>query len=577
MQEFWRKIAKTYGQANDLEEMMRDYSATLIKSLSQKNDSILDFGCGNGRVISKIIDNDKSLLITGVDYSKEMLSEASKINYPNLNLINNNIISFLSNSKKKKYNFILSLNTLHNLSSRNDIVIFLNNISLLMDKEAFLIFDVRNRFNPFISRGYKKSRSQGYDFFTFSYLKAIKMLKKNNFDILKIEPIHYTSLEQAGKDNLPLIIRLFYKIYLKITRFTFFSPYILILAKKKNPKFVDIIWGYHEQLAKLSPVENYHMQALEVANSLGYDLDILLINSAANIKNDPNFANRANICHYESIFKYIFFLFRNRKSLIYANTYTWQSFLAPFICRRVIFMGHDSVVRKNWKKQLIQDFVFRFFYKIRVISEGEKIFLEKRGIKSKKIFVIPLAIDVNNFYFSDKVARNNLVFLGNVTPDKNIKDILLALNEVVKMFPNLKLEIFGEIRDANFYSIVDSLGLKNNIIIHGFVPHSSLAPYLRKTLIYVNSSISEGQCLAAYEAVLAGNALCLPNTISFTDVFKDSALFHNLYDSSQLAKNIIKYLTDINLINNNVLCGQNYVLDNYTKEKINNQVEKLFS
>jgi glycosyltransferase involved in cell wall biosynthesis len=575
MNEFWKKISHTYGLSNDLEEIIRNRVVDLISMNLGTERLVLDLGCGNGRVLDKIYKKINDIDLTGVDSSASMLSECSKIGITGLKLFESDVINFIKSSNNS-FNFVLAVNTLHNLSSRSEIEFLLKNVYQIIENDGLLIFDIRNKFNPFISRGYKKNRNKGYSFFTFSYLKAKRILKSQGF-VVESSAVYYNSVKHADKDNLNFLKKFFYKIYLKITRIKFFSPYILIVAKKKPKKFVSIIWGYHSQLAKLSPIENYHLHDIKIAVSMGYDVSVFSISSSFDIKEDPNFPGDIKVLHYKSLWQYILVLFKNRKSIIYANTYTWQSFLAPFICGRVIFMGHDSVARKKIIKQLFQDFVFRFFYKIRVISEEEKQFLLKRGVNKEKIFVAPLTVDINQFMVLNNSNRKNLVFLGNVTPDKNINDILRALVIVKNNFSDLKLEIIGEIRDNNFYKIIDECDLKDNIIVHGFVPHSCLRNYLEKTLIYVNSSISEGQCLAVYEAVLSGNALCLPKTISFKGVFDNLALFHDLYNYKELADNIIKYLEDSSLLKKNIENSQRFVSSNYNEDVVRKKTVKLFS
>ena len=350
------------------------------------------------------------------------------------------------------------------------------------------------------------------------------------------------------------------------------------MSKNKPTNFTSIIWGYHKQLAKLSPLENYHLHDLKVAMDLGYKTEAMMIVSSAKIEDDANFPlGRITVNYYHNIGQYLLFLWRHRQNIIYANTFTWHSLISPLICRRAIFMGHDSVIRKTRLKQLLQDISFHLFSRIRVISAEEKDFLIQRGVKAEKIFVVPLTIDVSQFSsLQTDLARHNLIFLGNVTEDKNSPDILRALAIVKKKINDIKLEVVGEVRDPAFDKLCAELNLKDNIIVHGFISHDQLLPYLLKTKVYVNSSLSEGQCLAAYEAALAGNALCLPSTMSFRGVFKDKALFHDLFASESLAQNILSYLENEEKRRQHVSICQTFIRENYNPELIYNKTKKLF-
>lgn len=307
-------------------------------------------------------------------------------------------------------------------------------------------------------------------------------------------------------------------------------------------KFVSIIWGYHKQMDVLSPFENYHLHAISSAIKAGYECEVMMVDGDNSISSNPNLPSSVVVNKYSGVLSYVLFLLRNRCSVVYANSFVWQSFLVPLVCSSSIFMGHDSVMRKNKLKQVVQNFVFRLFKRIRVVTEEEKNYLINQGIDAEKISVLPLVVDGAVFYDQKRTNRSNFVFLGNVTPDKNIKTILEAFSIVTSLRENIKLIIIGEVRDDSFYVLLENLGITESVTVRGFIPHSNLCDELNACAVYVNSSISEGQCLAAYEAALCGLSLCLPWTLSFSGVFGDSALFHGVYDSRKLADNMMSSL-----------------------------------
>jgi len=79
-----------------------------------------------------------------------------------------------------------------------------------------------------------------------------------------------------------------------------------------------------------------------------------------------------------------------------------------------------------------------------------------------------------------------------------------------------------------FSQIIKNNWLENNIKVLWFISHIELKDILAKSLIYINTSISEWQCLAAYEAAISWNILCLQNILSFPSVFWKNALYHNI-------------------------------------------------
>ncbi|MBU4217094.1 glycosyltransferase [Candidatus Parcubacteria bacterium] len=583
MQEYWSKIANTYGLANYLEEIIRNDVASFILGQSKQSGSrVVELGCGNGRILKKISDKNSQIELTGVDTSEEMLQAARlEISASKLSLECGDVLGYLKKNNFPKFDFLVVCNTLHNLTGKKEIESVLRSSNNVLKDDGYFVFDVRNSFNPFISRGYRRSRAQGYSFFTFSYLKAIKILKQRGFEIVKVRPVQYQDIKQANKSQASFFKKILYSLYLKISSVSFFSPYILIYAKKTRQDFIFMIWGYHQQMRTLSANENYHLQALKAAKLLGYQVGILSIDARADIGNDFHKVGIVNndikMTAYANVWQFLKYLYKNRLSVIYVNTFTWQSFLVPFICRKAVFMGHDSVQRKTLLKQRIENFVFKFFKKIRVISDEEKDFLVKQGVNEKKIVVLPLAIDVQHFSRENiDGTRAGLIFLGNVTPDKNINTILRALAIVKATLLDIRLDVVGEVRDPEFDKLIKEHDLANVVKIHGFVAHDHLLPYLQKTKIYLNSSISEGQCLAAYEAALSGNALCLPATLSFSGVFKDKALFHSVYDHEKLAKNILYYLKNEQIMHEHNMKCREFISKIYTPELIMNKTQELF-
>ncbi len=320
----------------------------------------------------------------------------------------------------------------------------------------------------------------------------------------------------------------------------------------KNKRFISIIWGYSKEMYGLTSEENYHLNILKIAKSLGFKPYVITKNKEI-IENDANLDKDITIIEYKNIFNYIYILIRFslQNSLFYVNSLELQSFIVPFLSRKTIFMAHTQPKRKTLKKQRIQNFIYRFFSVIRLNNETEKNFLIDQKVDQKKLYIIPLIVSENIFKFTNKdiETRKDLLYFGNVTEIKNMTTILKSLNIVKKQYPEIKLHIVGKILYDNFDSNIKELNLEENIILHGYLPQNEyLNKILNSTLISLNSSISEGQCVSVYNTALSGNVLCLPNIMSFQDVFRNKALFHDIYDHEKLAENILRYLNNSDII-----------------------------
>ncbi len=349
---------------------------------------------------------------------------------------------------------------------------------------------------------------------------------------------------------------------------------------KKNKKFISIIWGYHEHIYSFAPEENYHLHILKVAKELGFDPYMILRHQENIIEKDPNFDKDIKVIYYKNIYQFIYLIikFSIQKSIFYVNSYEWQSFIVPFLSRKTIFMAHTQPKRQNKFKQKIQNFVYRFFTKIRLNNTEEKHFLFEQKINPLKLEVIPLIVSQKVFYkTNDNIRGKDLVYFGNITAKKDLITILKAFELVKSTVTNIKINIIGNMWDDKVVEFINNSKYKEDIILHGFLPNEILVHKLNENYIYLNSSLDEGQCVAVYDAALCGLGLCLPRIMSFVGVFKDTALFHDLYDYKKLAQNIMYYLEDENILNTHIKNNIDMITRDYSIITIEEKLKKLIS
>lgn len=349
---------------------------------------------------------------------------------------------------------------------------------------------------------------------------------------------------------------------------------------KNNKKyFVSVIWGYSPYMYNMAPEENYHLHALKIAKGMGFSPVAIVKGSKKNMMEDPHFDKDITVIDYGNIFNYLHQIIKYslKGATIYANSYEWQSFLVPFLCRRTAFAPHTQPKRSTKTRQYIQDFVYKFFKKIRVINETEKEFVLGRGIKEEKLVVAPITVSSKIFYLTNNQERKDIVYFGHITAKKNLITILKAIKEVRKIKKDTLLHIIGKNNDEDFISNIKQLGLVDCVFCYGFLPEEQLAADLNKYAVYVNSSFDEGQCVAVYDAALCGCALCLPTIMSFVGVFKDKALFHEVHDYQKLAENIIFYLDNPAIAQDHNKKNIEMILRDYSVEAVEEKTKKLFT
>ncbi len=348
--------------------------------------------------------------------------------------------------------------------------------------------------------------------------------------------------------------------------------------RNKEKTFVSIIWSYPKYFYNFANEENYHLHALKIAKDLGYAVVVLIKNEPGIIENDPLFDKSAKIIYYSNVFNYIFQVIKYsfKGSVFYVNSVELQSLLVPFLARKTVFMGHTHPKRQTPLKQKFFNFSMKFFSKIRLNNNEEKEFLLENGLAEKKLKIVPLSISFKDYRVLDSNReRKDVVYFGNITNKKNLPTIVKACNKVCATYKDITLHIVGKI-----YDDIDDTIISPNLKIekHGFIEKASdVNVLLNNYLIYLNSSFDEGMCIAVYNAALSGCALCLPKIMSFTGIFKDKALFHEVCDHEQLAKNIMYYLENPEIIReHNRLCRE-MIIENYNYEKVSEGMKELFT
>lgn len=349
---------------------------------------------------------------------------------------------------------------------------------------------------------------------------------------------------------------------------------------KKQPKFISIIWNYFEHMQDMAPEESYHLHILKIAKEVGFKPYIILKGGREYIDNDPNLDKDIIILDYKNIFNFLFLIikFSLQKGVFYVNSYEWQSFIVPFLSRKTIFMAHTQPKRPDEKKQKIQNFVYKFFTAIRLNNITEYNFLLSQKIKSEKLFIIPLVVSQDTFKLvENNQDRKDLVYFGNITAKKDLITIIKAFEVVKETKSDIKLNLVGNVWDENVRDYANKSKYKSDIIFHGFLPNEVVVEKLNQNLLYLNSSIDEGQCVAVYDAALCGLGLCLPNIMSFIDVYRDKALFHNIHDYKKLSENILYYLNNPDIIHiHNQRCID-MIKKDYSINTVENKLKELIS
>lgn len=331
-------------------------------------------------------------------------------------------------------------------------------------------------------------------------------------------------------------------------------------------KFITIIRGYHDQIFHFTKEENYHILPIEAMKEAGYKCEIYALNAKVIIENDPNFINWTKVIYYKNIREYLYYLYKNRNYIIYSNSITLKSLIVGLIGKYTIFCPHSYPFWHNKIKKLIIIFFYHFFTKIRINNQEELNAINT--IKKNLGVKIPLSIGktfLSHNTFSTR--EDTIIWIGNLTPIKNPL-FLISLGKKIKD-ENLwlKIRVIWEDRMSLFYKtsfakLIKENDLQDIIYLEGVLWHGEIKSILRKSKYYLNTSISEGQCLAVYEAALAGCYLFLPRIMSFPSVFWENAsYFTQVWELIKNIKLILNWRSEV--IKNKIEKNQKMILKNY--------------
>jgi glycosyltransferase involved in cell wall biosynthesis len=151
------------------------------------------------------------------------------------------------------------------------------------------------------------------------------------------------------------------------------------------------------------------------------------------------------------------------------------------------------------------------FDRIVVLSEEEKSYLSRLGLKEEKVVRIPIA--VNDIFFSAscnntaKKRENYVLYAGRILDIKGLDTLVKAIKELrVASNIELKCKMIG--KDFGYrgelQSLVDKLGITDLVEFIDLVPQNRLINYYSSALVTVLCSLTEGFPISLVESMTAG-------------------------------------------------------------------------
>ncbi len=136
-------------------------------------------------------------------------------------------------------------------------------------------------------------------------------------------------------------------------------------------------------------------------------------------------------------------------------------------------------------------------------------------VPETKMEVIPNGYDHDTFFPGDRdesrralslpLDETILLSVGNYVRTKGFEYLIEAMPKLVERFGNIRLYLIGSGNlEERYRTLIDSLGMSNNILLHPPVRHDKLAKWYRAADLYLQPSLNETFGLALAEAQACG-------------------------------------------------------------------------
>lgn len=125
--------------------------------------------------------------------------------------------------------------------------------------------------------------------------------------------------------------------------------------------------------------------------------------------------------------------------------------------------------------------------------------------------------------YNIKVNEKLLLFVGRLSPHKNIRTLLRIFDIVHEKIPNAKLLVIGKPTFPGYFKKLKNIANKN-VIFREFVEDRELPYYYAASDLYVTASLWEGFNLPVAEAQACGRKVVAFNVCSHPEIVKNGLL-----------------------------------------------------
>jgi len=241
----------------------------------------------------------------------------------------------------------------------------------------------------------------------------------------------------------------------------------------------------------------------------------------------------------------------------------------------------------EWMKKVSWKFTIGFYNRCNLILSPSKSLadeLVKEGLKCP-ISVLQNSIDINLFRpLENQPAREEIkrsfgiknksvCYMGRLSYEKSVDQVILAFALMNKKMPELKLMIIGDGPERkNLEKLTEDLGLNNSVIYTGSLLYNGdLVRALQANDLFISASKSENMPLSVLEAMAVSLPMILVKEKGLAELIQENTngFFARTDDPADIAEKTLSLLSDSGLLSN-FSQGSRQASMQYSNEKVTN-------
>ena len=218
-----------------------------------------------------------------------------------------------------------------------------------------------------------------------------------------------------------------------------------------------------------------------------------------------------------------------------------------------------------------------------IIALSEKWKIKFESIfRHKNIIVINNGIDIEQYKdaicFLDE-ARNKFLFLGRIGIRKGAYDIVSAVENLSKIYPEILVYMAGDGEINQIKSLIKEKKLDNNIEVIGWINFKNKIELLKKVSTVLLPSYNEGLPMSILEGMASGKAIISTDVGGIPELVENNinGLVISPGDISALSKAISKMIEDEKFVKRCSINNLEKIEFKFSRKKMHEKISAIFN